>query len=130
MMDTAAVTTVVDDLASARLFRALADSTRLRALVLMGIEGELCVCELTHALGVSQPKMSRHLAVLKHAGLVADRRERYWIHYRLAEDVADWTREALDAVIRGNADVLPFCADRERLSRMVDKANKCREDAR
>jgi ArsR family transcriptional regulator len=46
-------------------FKMLADSTRLRCLLLMQAEGELCVCELTHALNLSQPKISRHLAHLR-----------------------------------------------------------------
>lgn len=100
---------------------ALADETRLRALSLMGSEGELCVCELTHALGISQPGMSRHLGVLRAAGLVADRRERVWICYRLAGDMPAWTREALDAVIRGDADAAPFREDRQRLAGMPNR---------
>lgn len=99
----------------------MADETRLRALVLMGVEGELCVCELNHALAVSQPKMSRHLAVLRESGLVADRRERIWIHYRIDQNNPLWVREALDAVVRGNAGSSPFRQDRERLARMPDR---------
>ena len=126
-MDTMEVTSIDYELTPVSLFRAMADETRLRALVLMGIEGELCVCELTHALDVSQPKMSRHLGVLREAGLVADRRVRMWVHYRLAEDMPAWTREALDAVVRGNAGAPQFRTDRERLSRMPDRPGECCE---
>ena len=66
------------------LLRALADSTRLRLVNLMDA-GELCVCFLVEALGMSQPKISRHLAYLRRAGLVAARREGKWMHYRLKE---------------------------------------------
>ena len=55
-------------------FKMLADSTRLRCLLLMQAEGELCVCELTHALNLSQPKISRHLAHLREAGVLVARR--------------------------------------------------------
>jgi biotin operon repressor len=68
-------------------FPALADPTRLRCLLLLATEGELCVCELTHALNESQPKISRHLAMLREAGIVSDRREGLWVHYRLSPDL-------------------------------------------
>lgn len=127
-MENAEVAAIPEALAPAELFRALADDTRLRALVLMAVEGELCVCELTCALGVSQPKMSRHLAVLRDAGLVADRRERVWIHYRVAKSMPDWAREALAAVVRGNTDTPPFRDDRAQLARMSDRPGQCREN--
>jgi ArsR family transcriptional regulator, arsenate/arsenite/antimonite-responsive transcriptional repressor len=65
------------------LFRALADRTRLRLLNLMG-EDEVCVCFLVEALKLSQPKISRHLAYLRRAGIVVTRRDGKWMHYRLA----------------------------------------------
>src|SRR6266496_4898287 len=68
----------------ALLFRALADHTRLRLLNLMG-DDEVCVCFLVEALGVTQPKISRHLAYLRRAGIVTARREGKWMHYRLAQ---------------------------------------------
>ena len=57
-----------------QFFQLLSDDTRLRSLLLMKKEGELCVCELVHALGVIQPKVSRHLAALRDCGVVKDRR--------------------------------------------------------
>ena len=65
------------------LFKALADRTRLRLLNLMG-EGEVCVCFFVEVLGTNQPKISRHLAYLRRAGVVAARREGKWMHYRVA----------------------------------------------
>ncbi|MGN6368391.1 MAG: ArsR/SmtB family transcription factor [Phycisphaerae bacterium] len=65
------------------LFRAFSDRTRLRILHLL-VGGELCVCEIVEVLGLSQPKVSRHLAYLRRAGLVMARREGLWMHYRLA----------------------------------------------
>ena len=64
------------------LFKALADRTRLRLLNLMGAD-EVCVCFFVEVLGEPQPKISRHLAVLRAAGLVAARRDGKWMHYRL-----------------------------------------------
>jgi len=65
-----------------RLFWALADRTRLRLLNLIG-DDEVCVCFLVEILGVSQPTVSRHLAYLRRAGIVATRREGKWMHYRI-----------------------------------------------
>src|ERR1051326_5405177 len=64
------------------LFRALADRTRLRLLNLLAA-GEVCVCFFVEVLGESQPKISRHLAYLRRAGVVAARREGKWMHYRV-----------------------------------------------
>ncbi len=65
-------------------FLALADKTRLRLLNLMR-EEEICVCFFTEVLGESQPKISRHLAYLRNAGLVEARRDGKWMHYRIIE---------------------------------------------
>src|SRR5947207_15922499 len=65
-----------------QLFRALADSTRLRLLNLMNGR-EVCVCYFVEILKTSQPKISRHLAYLRRAGIVAARRDGKWMHYRL-----------------------------------------------
>jgi len=64
------------------LFRALADPTRLRLLNLIAGK-EICVCYFVGILGMSQPKISRHLAYLRRAGIVAARRQGRWMHYRL-----------------------------------------------
>lgn len=66
------------------LFKALSDETRLRIMALL-IERELCVCQLEWALELSQAKVSRHLTVLKNAGLVQDRRKGLWIFYSLCK---------------------------------------------
>ena len=65
------------------LFNALADRTRLRLLNLIA-QQEICVCYFVEVLGAPQPKISRHLAYLRKAGIVAARREGKWMHYRLA----------------------------------------------
>ena len=66
------------------LFKALADRTRLRLISLIG-DSEVCVCFLVVILKISQPKISRHLAYLRRAGIVRSRRDGKWMHYRLAE---------------------------------------------
>ncbi|PYS46030.1 MAG: ArsR family transcriptional regulator [Acidobacteria bacterium] len=65
-------------------FRALADYTRLRLLNLMGTD-EVCVCFFVEVLKINQPKISRHLAYLRRAGVVEARREGKWMHYRIIE---------------------------------------------
>ena len=67
-----------------KVLRALADKTRLRLLNLIGND-EVCVCFFVEILGESQPKISRHLAYLRRAGIVAARREGKWIHYRIVD---------------------------------------------
>jgi ArsR family transcriptional regulator, arsenate/arsenite/antimonite-responsive transcriptional repressor len=78
----------------ALLFKTLADPTRLRLLNLLAC-GETCVCELTDTLGVVQPKVSRHLARLKRAGLVNARRDGKWMHYRWAQQGDPLVRHVL-----------------------------------
>ncbi len=65
------------------VFKALSDETRLRVLILLSRQ-ELCVCEIEAILRLSQSRVSRHLTVLRNSGLVLDRRDGTWIHYRLA----------------------------------------------
>lgn len=67
-----------------KILQILADRTRLRLLNLMSGQ-EICVCYLVEVLRTSQPKISRHLALLRKAGIVAARREGKWMHYRIAE---------------------------------------------
>ncbi len=80
-------------------FAALADPTRRRILALLQEEGERCVCVLYETLDLPQPKVSRHLGVLRAAGMVATRREGLWIHYRIHPELPDWARAVLAAVV-------------------------------
>jgi ArsR family transcriptional regulator len=67
------------------IFKALSDETRLRVIKLLE-HGELCVCDITAALDMVQPKVSFHLSALKEAGLIKDRKQGKWIHYSLNEN--------------------------------------------
>jgi ArsR family transcriptional regulator len=82
-----------------RLFRALADPIRLRLISLIAGR-EICVCFLVEILGMSQPKISRHLAYLRRAGLVAARSDGKWVHYRIVEPTDAAAAEILRATIR------------------------------
>lgn len=99
------------------LFAALAHQTRLRCLMLLMVYDELCVCDLTQVLDVAQPHMSRHLAQLRALGLVSDRRDGLWIHYRLTPQLPDWVVEILAAAQRGTEAASPFCDDLAFLAR-------------
>jgi len=102
-------------------FSALANEVRLRCLVLLQNQGELCVCELTHALELSQPMISRHLALLRDGGLVADRREGQWIYYRINPALPDWMHKVLETTVQANARKTPFVADKRSLCGMPNR---------
>jgi ArsR family transcriptional regulator len=70
--------------ATAKLFKAISNETRLAIMVLLS-QKELCVCQIEKILNLSQAKVSRHLTVLKHTGLVSDRREGLWIYYSIVK---------------------------------------------
>src|SRR5229473_8503905 len=99
------------------LFRALADPTRLRLLNLIAGR-EICVCYFVEILGISQPKISRHLAYLRRAGIVAARRQGRWMHYRL---VAPQDSVA-SAILRETLDHLRQRPDRRRELAALDSA--------
>src|SRR5215471_4941819 len=80
------------------LFRALADPTRLRLLNLMNGCNEVCVCFFVEILKTSQPKISRHLAYLRRAGIVSSRRDGKWMHYRVEEPRDAAAKRVLDDV--------------------------------
>ena len=96
------------------LFKALADRTRLRLLNLMGGD-EVCVCFFVEALGISQPKISRHLAYLRRAGVVGARREGKWMHYRVVEPEDEGARRVLRETRAWLAEDRELRRDRERL---------------
>lgn len=82
----------------ARVFKALADETRLQMVGLILHHGELCVCDCMQVLEVSQSKASRHLRYLANAGLLNDRREGVWVYYRIAEETGQDRCTILEAV--------------------------------
>jgi ArsR family transcriptional regulator len=83
-----------------RLFQALGDRTRLRLLNLMS-RGEICVCYFVNILGEPQPKISRHLAYLRRAGLVDARRQGKWVHYSLVRPSDEAEARIVDAALEG-----------------------------
>lgn len=103
---------VLTSLEPVPLFKCLADDTRLMLVLLIHREGELCVCEMTHALALSQPKVSRHLAQLRHCGLLRDRREGQWVHYRLEECLPGWASTILSSAANAQASRLDTLEER------------------
>ncbi|HEX8542096.1 MAG TPA: metalloregulator ArsR/SmtB family transcription factor [Pseudomonas sp.] len=93
---------MADHLTPTTVFKCLADESRIRMMLLITGEQELCVCELTFALNQSQPKVSRNLAVLRECGLLADRRQGQWVYYRLHPNLPDWVSEVLRTTLKAN----------------------------
>ena len=96
------------------LFKALADRTRLRLISLIG-DSEVCVCFFVSVLKTSQPKISRHLAYLRRAGIVTARRDGKWMHYRLAEPPDEHAAKIFREVRASLAEHPEFQRDREKL---------------
>jgi len=102
-------------------FSALSNEIRLRCLMLMQLQGELCVCELTHTLHLSQPMISRHLALLRSSGIVSDRRAGQWVYYRINPQLDEWAKQVLDTTAQANLDKTPFAEDLDVLQAMPDR---------
>jgi len=103
----------------ANIFKALSDDTRLRVIKLLH-ERELCVCELMQVLDMSQPRISRHMSVLKNAGLVNDRREGKWIHYSLNKNTqGKEVKILLDAMAVVANDDAVVKADKKNLKKAI-----------
>jgi ArsR family transcriptional regulator len=100
-----------------RLFKALGDETRLRIVALLS-HGELCVCHIHEALALPQPSVSRQLAVLRAAGIVLDRREGSWVHYRLAAQSDPECARQLRGLVRSFARQEVLRRDVEKLLRL------------
>jgi len=103
-------------------FKCLADDTRLQCLLLIALEGELCVCELTEALQQIQPKISRHLSLLRQQHLLEDRRAGQWVFYRLHKKLLQWQLHLLISTAENNPAYLK--AARQRLTRMTGRPDR------
>lgn len=94
----------------------MSDPTRLRLLSLIAHNGEICVCDLIEITELPQPKVSRHLATLRHAGLVNDRREGQWMHYSLAQPETDYHRALMNTLKKAHETVSELKDDLARLA--------------
>lgn len=104
------------------LFKCLADETRLKTVLLIQSEGELCVCELTSSLETSQPKVSRHLAQLRECGLLNTRRAGQWVYYSINNKLPGWALSVLENTVEGNPETILACCDR--LKNMGDRPQR------
>src|ERR1700733_14507801 len=106
-----------------RFFQALGDTTRLRLLNLMGGQ-EVCVCYFVEILGGPQPKISRHLAYLRNAGIVSARREGKWMHYRIVMPPHIGATRVLRQTLESLRQDKAMQADRTRLSKACCSPSK------
>ncbi|NPU91262.1 MAG: metalloregulator ArsR/SmtB family transcription factor [Gammaproteobacteria bacterium] len=102
-----------------QFYKCLADETRLRCMLLITRENELCVCELMEALQEIQPKISRHLAQLREFGLLVDRRQGQWVFYSLNPKLPDWAIDVLTTTLENNPSFL--AKNMKLLGRMGDR---------
>lgn len=93
------------------LFSLLSDETRLRCIVLLKKEGELCVCEVSRILGSIQPKISRHLALMRQSGLVSDERRGQWVYYSLNEKLPEWAARIIESTLENLMKKEPYLSD-------------------
>ncbi len=110
----------MEEMVEQAFFAALAEPTRRRILMLLVAHGELCVCELVHALEMVQPRISSHLAALRKAGLVRGRKQGLWVHYAVRSDLPGWMREVLQRTLKGLARTEPYAGDAARLASMEE----------
>lgn len=105
-----------------QFYKCLSDETRLRCLLLIQQESELCVCELTEALDEIQPKISRHLAQLRKCELLVDRRQGQWVFYQINPSLPDWAKKILATTAEANSAFLR--ENQIRLKKMGDRPER------
>ncbi len=103
------------------LFKCLSDETRLRCVTLLQKQGKLCVCDLTAALELSQPKISRHLAQLRQCRLLLDSREGQWVFYQINPNLPDWVYPLLKDTLAAAESTEQFQQD---LARALSAPNR------
>ena len=111
-----------------QLFKALADETRLRILNLVA-HRELCVCHLVEALGLGQSRVSRHLAHLRNAGLVSDRREGAWMYYSLTEPKGRIHEQVLAMLKRSGCELPMSAEDMQALEGLGECSDLCCDES-
>jgi ArsR family transcriptional regulator len=87
-------------------YKCLSDQTRLCTLLLLLEQGELCVCQLMQAQALSQPKISRHLALLREKKILVSRKQGQWVYYSLSPELPLWARENLALCLTANPELI------------------------
>lgn len=107
------------------LFSLLSDETRLRCLILLQKEGELCVCEISQIMESIQPKISRHLALMRTSGLVSDERRGQWVYYSLNPSLPDWAKRIIESALENLIKEEPYNSDIKKIC-SLKKKNMCK----
>ncbi len=118
---------LLDDYLMDAFFKVLADETRLRCLVLIFSNEELCVCELMYALALPQSKISRHLSIIRLNGLIKQRREGQWILYSANHGLSMFKQGIIEQCITECNNIQPFLTDQKRLLHMTNRPLIMRE---
>ena len=92
-------------------FKCLSDPTRLDILKIVLAQGNVCVCEITEALNLSQPKISRHLALLRNLSILLDQRKGQWVYYRLNPELPEWANAVLNIIAAQTANSVMGSSD-------------------
>ncbi|QIL86487.1 metalloregulator ArsR/SmtB family transcription factor [Vibrio sp. HDW18] len=108
-----------------QFFKLLADETRVRCLLMIAREEKVCVAELTHALNETQPKISRHLALLRVSGVVVDTRQGQWVFYRLSDQLPGWMKKQIQGLVESDCLKREYQADILRISEMQSRPTCC-----
>jgi len=94
--------------------------------MLIQSDGEVCVCELSFSLEESQPKISRHLALLRDNGILTPRREGTWMHYSINPDLPAWAIHSIEKIFHELQVLDRFADDRSRLQKMTERPGAMR----
>lgn len=108
-----------------QFFKLLSDETRVRCLLIISREEQVCVAELTESLQHSQPKVSRHLAMLRSSGVVTDIRQGQWVFYRLSDNLPGWMKKQIQGLVDSNCLKGQYQQDIERLRAMKSRPVCC-----
>jgi ArsR family transcriptional regulator len=107
------------------LFPLLSDETRLRCLLLLQKKQELCVCEICHIIDSIQPKISRHLALMRKSRLVSDERRGQWIYYSINPSLPDWAKKIIESTLKNLMNEEPYHSDIKKIH-SLKKENICK----
>jgi ArsR family transcriptional regulator len=102
-------------------YKCLSEDTRLKSLLLITLKGELCVCDLTDAFQLSQPKVSRHLAELRKCGILIDERRGKWVYYKLNSELPVWALQVLENTVKNNIDYIDNCLNKLNASKRIER---------
>lgn len=102
-------------------FKVLADETRLRCLAIIAIHQEVCVCEIVHALGLPQSKISRHLSIMKLNNIIRQRKKGQWALYSMHPELSVFKQEIIDLIIQEQENIKSFQTDNKKLISMNNR---------